>query len=44
MVKDKKNGKILGHYLLEIFMKVYAMVMVSGSMRVKNTMEIGPTI
>ena len=44
MVKDKKNGKILGLYLSEIFMKVYAMDMVSGSMRVKNTTGIGPTI
>jgi len=44
MVKVRKNGKILGHYLLEIFMRAYEMAMASGFTKAKNTMVIGPTI
>jgi hypothetical protein len=44
MVKVRKNGKILDHYLLEISLKVYAMAMAFGSTKGKNTMVTGPTI
>ena len=44
MVKVKKNGKIQVLCLLEIFMRVYAMVMGFGFTKVKNTMVTGLTI